>query len=267
MFGFTPARLKSGSARTDFRNGRSRCRGMARRRPRLRLAKPAAVGSTLAGRAGKRRGAPPSRPGVQSATLRATEENGQALADPDPTPEMAGEEAEDAFLVSGSTSGGLAASGEEEARRQRMSYGRPGEGGPGGGGPFGESGAGMGMPPGMRGMEGDSPDWRVRRERAERRLRRRSEAPVRGRLRSAATLGRFGTGRRPGFSSPGDWAARRGGQGVPAARWRGDCRSAKGGKAGDPTRQTALATAGGSSLHTGLFMFLNNSALNAAPSR
>ena len=107
-----------------------------------------------------RRGKPSAegRPGFQNAQVRATQDGEQALA------EAAGQssagvagmnagDAEDAFLVSGSTSGGLAAASDEEARRQHHMH----DHGPPGGGPPGDvPGGGMGLPPGMGGPTGDS---------------------------------------------------------------------------------------------------------------
>src|ERR1019366_4170841 len=56
-------------------------------------------------------------------------------------------------LVNGSTSGGLAQSGDDEARRQQMMGGRGGPGGPGGGGGGVSAAQGLqnsvGLPPGM----------------------------------------------------------------------------------------------------------------------
>ena len=108
-------------------------------------------------------GGPPERPGFQSAAVTATADGQQALAEaaeqasagiPSPNP---GEEAEEAFLVSGSTSGGLAAAGDDEARRQRMANGRGGPGGLGGGMAGEGAGAGgLGVPPGMSVTGGDS---------------------------------------------------------------------------------------------------------------
>jgi hypothetical protein len=92
--------------------------------------------------------------GFQNAEVRATPEGQRAAAaaaaDPlaaptDPT--LAGE-SEEVFQVSGSTSGGLAQSSDDEGRRQRMADRGPG-GPPGGGfGPDGGAGA-LGTPPGM----------------------------------------------------------------------------------------------------------------------
>ncbi len=116
------------------------------------VAKPAAPTGAAAGR--KRPGVP-VRPAVQNATVRATEEGEQALAlaaSAGPSAAM-GDEAEESFLVSGSTSGGLGASSDEEARRQKMMRGGGDRGGPGG--PMDGMGGGN-MPPGMRSSDGDS---------------------------------------------------------------------------------------------------------------
>ena len=98
------------------------------------------------------------RPGVQNATVRATADGEQALAlaaSAGPSAAL-GDEGEESFLVSGSTSGGLGASSDEESRRQRMMRGGD-RGGPGGGPPMDGMGAGGGnLPPGMRSPEGDS---------------------------------------------------------------------------------------------------------------
>jgi trimeric autotransporter adhesin len=96
----------------------------------------------------------PTRPGFQSAAVTATQEGQQALSDAagQATLGMAAQDAEDAFAINGSTSGGLAQSSDDEARRQRMMGGRGG--GLGGGTPgmmagMGGSGQTMGLPPGM----------------------------------------------------------------------------------------------------------------------
>jgi len=105
--------------------------------------------------------APPQpQPTFQSATVRATPEGQQAAAGAESQPASGalqgtdlGSEADDAFLVNGSTSGGLAQSADDEARRQTMMMG--GRGGPGGGGGGGAVSAAegltnaMGLPPGM----------------------------------------------------------------------------------------------------------------------
>ncbi len=106
---------------------------------------------------GQRRGpstnqaAPQQRQGFQNAAVTATQDGQQALADAAATATTglpdAGD-ADEAFLVNGSTSGGLAQSGDDEARRQRMA------GGPGGGSGFGPNST-VGLPPGMASPGGD----------------------------------------------------------------------------------------------------------------
>ena len=66
--------------------------------------------------------APQQRPGFQNAAVTPTQAGQQALADAanQTTPVVeAGDEADDAFLVNGSTSGGLGQSSDEENQRQR----------------------------------------------------------------------------------------------------------------------------------------------------
>ena len=78
-------------------------------------------------------GSQPQRPGFQSAVARPTQEGQQdlaAAADQASQGLVAGDEAEDAFSINGSTSGGLAQSSDDETRRQRNIAG--GRGGPGG---------------------------------------------------------------------------------------------------------------------------------------
>ncbi len=104
-------------------------------------------GRTPAGGAGPQQG-----PGFQNAQVRATDQGQQALAEAAAsaaTTDMAvanlGGDADDALLVNGSTSGGLAQSSDDQARSQRMGNG-------GNGGPFmgnGLGGAALGTPPGM----------------------------------------------------------------------------------------------------------------------
>jgi len=99
----------------------------------------------------------PAQPAFQSATVTATAEGqaAQAAQAQAPQSEAADDlsaEADDAFLVNGSTSGGLAQSFDDEARRQMMA-GRGGPGGPGGGGGSVSAAVGItngaAMPPGM----------------------------------------------------------------------------------------------------------------------
>jgi hypothetical protein len=95
--------------------------------------------------------AQPAQPaqGFQNATVAATEDGQQALATAanaasSGLSDLTGtSEADEAFLVNGSTSGGLAAASDDEARRQRDA----GRGGPGGDG--GPGLASLGVPPGM----------------------------------------------------------------------------------------------------------------------
>lgn len=95
-----------------------------------------------------------AQPDFQSATVRATPEGQQATAqaaqgaaETEVSAET-GAEAEDAFLVNGSTSGGLEQSSDDEARRQRMIGG--GRGGAGGGVSAAQGLTnGIGLPPGM----------------------------------------------------------------------------------------------------------------------
>ena len=104
---------------------------------------------------------PPGRGGFQNATVRATPEGQDAIATVDPTAAIPveGADAEESFLVNGSTSGGLGAASDDEGRRQQFMNGRGGRGG-GPGGPGGQpslisalgDGTGansLGLPPGM----------------------------------------------------------------------------------------------------------------------
>jgi hypothetical protein len=84
-------------------------------------------------------GQPAQRPNFQSLSMNATEQGQQDLSAAASTGQTAGDpgdaDANDSFLVVGSTSGGLAAASDEQARANRMA-GRGGQGGPGGpGGP------------------------------------------------------------------------------------------------------------------------------------
>ena len=98
-----------------------------------------------------------TQPGFQSAAVRPTQ---TPAAENSQTPLEVGDigaggletgDAEEAFLVNGSTSGGLAAASDDENRRQRAQGG--GRGGPGGAGlGFADAslgGAALGLPPGM----------------------------------------------------------------------------------------------------------------------
>ena len=121
-----------------------------------------------AGRGGGRgaggRGGPPTPGGppqtaYQGATVRAAPEAQTAAAGttPEPTVEantqtiIDATDADDSFLVTGSTSGGLGASSDDEARRQRQ-FGGPNGGPPGAGFADGNGPPGLntlGLPPGM----------------------------------------------------------------------------------------------------------------------
>lgn len=98
----------------------------------------------------------PAQPGFQSATVRPTQEGQAAQPASEPADLAAvpveGLDADEAFLVNGSTSGGLAASSDDEARRQRNNGG--GRGGTLFAGGFGDgtgpAGANLlGLPTGM----------------------------------------------------------------------------------------------------------------------
>ena len=108
-----------------------------------------------AGGSGPRQG-----PGFQDAQVRATDAGQQSLAEaaanaasPDMATASLGGEADDALLVNGSTSGGLAQSSDDQARRQRMENGG-GNGGTSMGNGLG--GSALGTPPGMSAPGSDS---------------------------------------------------------------------------------------------------------------
>jgi hypothetical protein len=97
---------------------------------------------------------PAAGPGFQNAQVKATDDGQQALADAAANAASAdlsaglSADAQDSLLVNGSTSGGLAQSSDDEARRERMAGANGGNGGPGmGGGPGGNQT--LGLPPGM----------------------------------------------------------------------------------------------------------------------
>jgi hypothetical protein len=211
----------------------------------------------------RRPGAQP-RPGVQNATVRATEEGEQALAQAAGAgaSATAGDEAgEESFLVSGSTSGGLGASSDEEARRQKMMRGGGDRGGPGGGM---DAMGGANMPPGMRSSDGDSMGL--------------------GGFGASALAAGFGGGQggAPGGDFGGSSGGRggSGGQGGGFSGGGGDRGSRGGGSSnrgsrGGPTTKRGPNNGQFSSFgnryraqpaYTGsVYMSLNNSALNAAP--
>ncbi len=215
-------------------------------------------------------GAPgaPQRPGFQNATVTATQEGQQALADAANQTAAglqglaAGDDAEDSFLVNGSTSGGLGAASDDESRRQRM-MAAGGRSGPGQG-PLGGLGDGpgqgqLGLPPGMSVAGSDGLGL--------------------GGLGASAINGGFsdGLGGGPGFGGGGGPGAGRGGGGG-FGGGRGGGGGGRGGRGGGPgananrrgpyngqfssfgnRRRTQPAYTGS------VFITLANSALNAAP--
>ena len=104
---------------------------------------------------------PASRqPGFQNAQVKPTEDGQQALAQAaanaassDLASANLNEQAEDALLVNGSTSGGLEQSSEDQARRERMGNGGGNGGLMGNGGPGNQT---LGLPPGMSAPNSDS---------------------------------------------------------------------------------------------------------------
>lgn len=216
--------------------------------------------------------AAPQRQAFQNATVTATQDGQQALSEAagaataglgDPS------EADEAFLVNGSTSGGLAQSSDDEARRQRMmgrGGGPPGMGPDGGGGPGGLIGltSTLGLPPGMTAPGGDTLGL--------------------GGLGASAINGGFGGGfgggpgggppggqGGPGFGGPGGGGPGGGGGGGRGGGGRGGGGPGRGGNQarrgpyngqfasfGNRRRQQPAYT--GSA-----FITLQNSALNAAP--
>jgi hypothetical protein len=208
------------------------------------------------------------RPAFQNATVTATQDGQQALSEAagaataglgDPS------EADEAFLVNGSTSGGLAQSSDDEARRQRQAGrggGPPGMGPDGGGGPGGPMGLNstLGLPPGMTAPGGDALGL--------------------GGLGASAINGGFGGGLGggpgggqlgPGFGGPGGGGPGGGGGGG----GRGGPGGRGGGRGGNPQARRGpyngqFASFGNrrrqQPAYTGsVFITLQNSALNAAP--
>ncbi len=194
----------------------------------------------------------PRRQGVQSATVRATEEGQQALAMAAAGPAIEGPEAEDAFLVSGSTSGGLGAASDEEARRQRTSS-RGGDRGPGGPSMDG-LGSGGSLPPGMRSPDGDS-----------------MGLGGFGSSAIAAGMGGGPGGDMGGFSGRGGPGGGPGGGGDRGGRGGGPPGGGRGGDRGGRGGPTSSYSSFGNRsankpTYTGsVYSYLNNSALNAAP--
>ncbi len=205
------------------------------------------------GRGGYGRGGPPQtqRQGFQNATVTATQDGQQALSDAataGAASDLNASDADEAFLVNGSTSGGLAQASDDEARRQRM-LGRGG--GPPGGGlqnePTGFSTT-LGLPPGMSAPEGDTLGL--------------------GGLGASAIAGGFAVG--PGQGGPGFGGGGPGGGG----RGGGGRGGGGGGRGGNQNRRGPyngqFASFGNrrrqQPAYTGsVFITLQNSALNAAP--
>lgn len=216
----------------------------------------------------KRRGPAPAppKPTFQNAQVQATEEGEQALAEAarqgaDAVPRGGVEDTEGAFLVTGSTSGGLGAAADEEERRQRMMEGGPRDRS---GMPPGMFGEGFGVP----GMRGDSDSFNVGL----------------GGLGASAIQAGFGdaaAGTGPSLGGPGG----PGGRGSFGGGSMGGRGGGPGGMSGPPGRgpmskKGGLSSRGRSSgayssfgnrRRTGpqymgsLFANLNNSALDAAP--
>jgi hypothetical protein len=94
------------------------------------------------GRGGRGNPQQTGQPGFQNADVTATDAGAQALATAgnDTPPDLAAADTSDAFMVNGTTSGGLGAASDEQQIRMQMA-GRGGRGGPGGmGGPGGDLG-------------------------------------------------------------------------------------------------------------------------------
>ena len=109
-------------------------------------------GGTPVGQAG-RGGAPAQGPGFQNAQVTATQDGQDALAAAAAGGDLslgAGDDSDQAFLVNGSTSGGLGAASDDNARQQGRGGGGPG--GPGGANGIAGIGA-AGLPPGMSALD------------------------------------------------------------------------------------------------------------------
>ena len=272
--GATPAATSSNgstrrarTARRDASGDRPPFAGRGPGGPGRGNAPPAANG-TPSSDATAGNGAPPGspqRPGFQSAAVTATQAGQQALANAaDASPGAllaglgAGADPDEALLVNGSTSGGLAAASDDEARRQRFAAAGPGANGAGGLGGVNGTGA-LGLPPGMSAPDGDSLGL--------------------GGLGASAINGGFGG---PGFGAPGGGP---GGGGPGAGGFGGGRGGGRGGGGGfgGPGGRGGRANANARGPFNGqyanfgnrrrrppaftgsIFMNLSNSALNAAP--
>jgi hypothetical protein len=218
----------------------------------------AAKTTTPAAQQRRRKNDPQQRPGFQNASVKATDDGQQALAQAAASPSsiVPAGDTEDTMMVQGSTSGGLSQSSDDEAKRQRFNQSR---GGPGGDNPSlfasGGDGGGMGLPPGMNGGSADS-----------------------------LGIGGFGAGAiGAGLGSdsgamPGMGGGRGGGQGGGMAGGgpmggRGGGMGGRGGQSANDRRgpyNGQYASFGnrhrsGAELTGSLYLSLNNSALNAAP--
>jgi hypothetical protein len=208
------------------------------------------------------------RQGFQNAAVTATQDGQQALSDAASAGaaglgDLNASEADEAFLVNGSTSGGLAQSSDDEGRRQRMMNGPGGPpgGGPGGG-PMGLTST-LGLPPGMTAPGGDTLGL--------------------GGLGASAINGGFGGGfgggpgqGGPGFGGPGGGPGGAGGPGGGGGGGgRGGGGRGGGGRGGNPNGRRGPYNGQYASFgnrrrqqpaYTGsVFITLQNSALNAAP--
>ena len=230
----------------------------------------AGAGAPAGNGAGPGTAGPQQRPGFQSAAVMATQAGQQALTDAaDASPSSllaglgAGADADESLLVNGSTSGGLAAASDDEARRQRFAAGPGGNGAPGG--PNGVAGAGlMGLPPGMSAPDGDNLGLSGLGASA---INGGFGGPGGGPGGAGFGPGGFGG---PGGGGPGGGGGFGGGRGGGAAGGRGG--GGRGGRAGNPRGpfNGQFANFGNRRrrppAYTGsLFLNLNNSALNAAP--
>jgi hypothetical protein len=102
-------------------------------RPSTQAAQTGRGGRSGQGRGTNAQGRGQQGPSFQSADVTATDAGQQALANAgDTIPEMATGDAADAFLVTGTTSGGLGVAADDQARFNQMMGGRGGRGGPGG---------------------------------------------------------------------------------------------------------------------------------------
>jgi len=202
--------------------------------------------------AGQPPGQPP-RPGFQNAQVKATDDGQQVLADAAANAASAdlasaglGDQAEDALLVNGSTSGGLAQSSDDQARRDRMANGGGNSGALGTGGSGNQT---LGLPPGMSAPGSDS-------------------LGLGGFGASGINGGFGGGGQGPGGPGGGGFGGRGGGGGG-----RGFGGGGGGGAGGNNRRgpyQGRYASFGNrrrnQPTYTGsVFMRLENSALDAAP--